>query len=269
VFAEAAVGDDAEMTVRISGQTPHGAAGQTKATYGIDGCAITLPVIASLQAVPAAMTVWALRRERRSLGALAGAAWLAATVATGSYLYSTLRGKFLVWAQLLDDLHLHGDEDLLDVGCGRGAVLLAAARRLPEGHAVGVDLWRRRDQTGNTRTAAERNAVAEGVADRVEFLDADARALPLPDASFDVVVSSLTLHNIAETDQRAQALREVARVLRPGGRLRIVDVRAGRRYPDVLRAAGCADITVQPLDWRVWFGTPGDPLVLVTANKPH
>src|SRR5215510_15874238 len=83
-----------------------------------------------------------------------------------------------------------------DLGCGRGAVLLAAARRLPEGHAVGIDLWRRRDQTGNTRAAAERNAVAEGVAGRVDFLDADARAIPLPDSSFDVVVSSLTIHNI-------------------------------------------------------------------------
>jgi arsenite methyltransferase len=257
------------MTLRTDDRTPYGPVGQTKATYGIDGCAVTLPVLASLQAAPAALAFWALRRKRRSLGALAGAAWLAATVATGSYLYSTLRGKFLVWALLLDDLHLHGDEDLLDVGCGRGAVLLAAAHRLPEGHAVGIDLWRRRDQTGNTRTAAERNAVAEGVADRVEFLDADARALPLPDASFDVVVSSLTLHNIAGTDQRAQALREMVRVLRPGGRLRIVDVRAGRRYPDVLRAAGCAGTAVQALDWRMWFGTPGDPLVLVTASKPH
>jgi len=257
------------MTLRPRGRTPCGPAGQAKATYGIDGCAITVPVLASLQVGPAAVTVWALRRKRRSLAALAGAAWLAAAVVAGSYLYSTLRGKFLVWARLLDDLHLHGDEDLLDVGCGRGAVLLAAARRLPEGHAVGIDLWRRRDQTGNTRAAAERNAVAEGVAGRVDFLDADARAIPLPDSSFDVVVSSLTIHNIPGADQRAQALREVVRVLRPGGRLRIVDVRAGRRYPDVLRAAGCTDITVRPLDWRMWFGTPGDPLVLVTASKPQ
>jgi arsenite methyltransferase len=257
------------MTLRVFDRTRCRPAGHGKAAYGIDGCAITLPVLASLQVGPAAVTVWALRRKRRSLGALAGAAWLAAACVNGSYLYTTLRGKFLVWARLLDDLHLQGDEDMLDVGCGRGAVLLAAARRLPEGRAVGADLWRRRDQTGNTRAAAERNAVAEGVADRVEFLDADARALPLADASFDVVVSSLTIHNIPEADQRAQALREMVRVLRPGGRLRIVDVRAGRRYPAVLGAAGCTGITVQSLDWRTWFGTPGDPLFLVTANKPH
>src|SRR5215510_13247246 len=82
------------MTLRACGQTRYRPAGQAKATYGIDGCAITLPVLASLQVGPAAMTVWALRRKRRSLGALAGAAWLAAAGVTGSYLYSTLRGKF-------------------------------------------------------------------------------------------------------------------------------------------------------------------------------
>src|SRR5215468_7304901 len=71
-------GDDAEMSLRACGQTRYRPAGQAKATYGIDGCAITLPVLASLQVGPAAMTVWALRRKRRSLGVLAGAAWLAA-----------------------------------------------------------------------------------------------------------------------------------------------------------------------------------------------
>src|SRR5678816_1469372 len=59
----------------------------------------------------------------------------------GSGLHSSLRGKFLVWQELLDGLHLKGDERLLDLGCGRGAVLCAAARRLPRGLGVGVDIW--------------------------------------------------------------------------------------------------------------------------------
>src|SRR5436309_1123823 len=61
------------------------------------------------------------------------------------YLHFTLRGKFLVWAELLDQLNLRGDERILDMGCGRGAVLLMAAQRLTTGRAVGVDLWRGAD----------------------------------------------------------------------------------------------------------------------------
>ena len=60
----------------------------------------------------------------------------------GLYLHGTLRGKFVVWAELLDRLNLRGDERILDMGCGRGAVLLMAAQRLTAGRAVGVDLWR-------------------------------------------------------------------------------------------------------------------------------
>ena len=112
------------------------------------------------------------------------------------YLHFTLRGKFLVWAELLDQLELRGDERILDLGCGRGAVLLMAAQHLTTGRAVGVDLWRRVDQSGNSEEATRRNAAAEGVADRVELHTADMTALPFADGSFDVVVSSLAIHNI-------------------------------------------------------------------------
>ena len=82
------------------------------------------------------------------------------------------------------------------LGCGRGAVLMLAARRLPAGRAVGADVWRRRDQSGNSRAAAERNAVPEGVRGRVELAGADARYLPFGSASFDLVVSSLAISSI-------------------------------------------------------------------------
>ena len=75
------------------------------------------------------------------------------------------------------------------MGCGRGAVLLATAKRLPNGKAVGVDLWRA-DQTDNSPAATERNAEIEGVADRIELHTADMTALPFEDNTFDVIVSS-------------------------------------------------------------------------------
>ena len=73
------------------------------------------------------------------------------------------RGKFEVWAQLLTGIGLRGDERVLDLGCGRGAVLLTAAKLVPRGTAVGVDIWRA-DQTGNSMQATLANAEAEGVA---------------------------------------------------------------------------------------------------------
>src|SRR5437588_11553201 len=75
-----------------------------------------------------------------------GGLWLCANAA--SYVYTTRAGKFRVWAELLDGLQLRGDERLLDIGCGRGAVLLMAAQRLPAGRAVGADPWSKTDHSG-------------------------------------------------------------------------------------------------------------------------
>jgi len=184
-----------------------------------------------------------------------------------SYFYSTGPGKLSVWKELLDELDLRGDEQVLDIGCGRGAVLISAARRLPQGRVTGADIWRLRDQTGNTRAAAERNAIVEGVSGRVEFATADARDLPFPAGSFDLVLSNLALSNIPGSEERARALREAVRVLRPGGRMRVVDDRADR-YAPALQAAGCVDVEVRRLDWRTWSGLPGHHFTLVSARKP-
>lgn len=87
----------------------------------------------------------------------------------GCGLYASRRGRFVVWAELLDQIPWRGDERVLDLGCGRGAVLLMAAQHLTTGRAVGVDLWKRGDQSGNAAKATQRNAAAEGVGDRVEL----------------------------------------------------------------------------------------------------
>ncbi len=82
----------------------------------------------------------------------------------GVYLHTTLRGKFQVWRILLAGSGLRGNERVLDLGCGRGAVLLMAAQYLPQGHAVGIDIWSIRDQSGNAMATTQQNALAEGVA---------------------------------------------------------------------------------------------------------
>jgi ubiquinone/menaquinone biosynthesis C-methylase UbiE len=180
-----------------------------------------------------------------------------------SHLHFTLRGKFVDWAGLLDRLRLRGDERILDLGCGRGAVLLLAAQHLTTGRAVGVDLWRSFDQSGNSADATRRNAVAEGVADRVELHTGDLTALPFGDSSFDVVLSSLAIHNISGRAGREKAIGEAVRVLRPGGRLVIADIRATRQHPVRLAKLGMNDVARRLLGWQYW------PTRLVTATKPQ
>lgn len=183
-------------------------------------------------------------------------------------LHSTLRGKFIVWAELLDKLGLRGDERILDLGCGRGAVLLLAAQHLTTGRAVGVDLWRSIDQSGNSAEATQRNANAEGVADRVELHTADMAALPFEDNIFDVVVSSLAIHNIRGLAGRTKAVDEAVRVLRPGGRLLIADIRGTRQHEAHLAKIGMSDVSRRALGWRFWWGGPWAATRLVTATKP-
>jgi ubiquinone/menaquinone biosynthesis C-methylase UbiE len=189
-------------------------------------------------------------------------------LSASSYLYTTRAGKFRVWATILTDLHLRGDENALDLGCGRGAVLLMTAQLLPTGKATGVDIWQSSDQSGNDQVATEANARAEGVAARIELLTADMRELPFEDASFDLVVSSLAIHNIHAPSGHAQAIAEAARVLKPGGRLRIADFRHADAYATQLRELGWQDVTTRSLGWRFWYGGPWGATSLVSATKP-
>lgn len=230
-----------------------------KGRYGIDA-----------PYAPATMIAGALACTGLAVFAHANHLWITAVVLlvlAGIYLHTTLRGKFLVWRELLGGVSLHGDERLLDLGCGRGAVLLMAADRLQGGRAVGVDIWSSKDQSGNAMQVTRANALAEGVADRVELHTADMRELPFDDASFDVVVSNVAIHNIAARAGRDQAIDEAWRVLRPGGRLLIADISRSRRYQQRLLGRG-ATATRRNLGWRMWWGGPWAPTYLVQAHKP-
>ncbi|GIH45342.1 Methyltransferase domain-containing protein [Microbispora rosea] len=184
------------------------------------------------------------------------------------FAHTTLRGKFAVWDAELDRLGLKGDEQVLDLGCGRGLVLLKAAARLSSGRATGIDLWSTRDQSGNSQDATWANARAEGVAGRVDLVTGDMRDLPFDDAAFDLVVSSLAIHNIPQEEGRAEAVREAFRVLRRGGLLRIADFRNPRRYAEVLTECGAADVEVYDLGWRFWYGGPHARTSMVACRRP-
>jgi len=189
-------------------------------------------------------------------------------LSTASFVFTTRRGKLALWDGLLARLALRGDERVLDMGCGRGAVLLSVAQLLPDGRAVGVDLWRTVDQSGNGEEATRRNAQLEGVADRIELHTADMATLPFDDGSFDVVLSSLAIHNIKADEDREKAISEAARVLRPGGRLVMADIMAVAAFAAHLRELGMDEVATRRLGWRGWFGGPWMGMSVVTATKP-
>lgn len=205
--------------------------------FAIAGPALLLVAMVLIDGFPTATSGDAARSV---LGAMALTGLLMCLEAIAMTLSSRV-GKRLLLRRMVTSLNLHGDEQVLEVGCGRGMLLLEVARHLPRGRVTGIDLWSRRDQSGNAATATRRNAELAGLADRVRIDTGDMRHLPYADASFDAIVASLAIHNLPTETDREQAVREIARVLKPGGRVALLDFRCTAAYARVLRAEGLAD----------------------------
>ena len=112
---------------------------------------------------------------------------------------------------------------VVDIGCGAGMALLLAARRTgPSGRALGIDM------TEPMRRRAAQGAAIAGLT-HVEVRDGDATHLPVEDRSVDVVISNGVLNLVPEKER---AVAEIARVVRPGGRVQIADITIAETLPD-------------------------------------
>ena len=206
------------------------------------------------------LTIGHVTFELRSMGITTGLACVAEAALMLAY---ARWGKYRHRDRMLALHDWRGDEQVLDVGTGRGLLMVGAARRLSSGSSVGTDVWRASDLSGNQASAAERNAALEGVAERCQVLNEDARRMSFPANRFDVVLSNLCLHNIHGSDGRASACREIARVLKPGGVAVISDFIRTGEYVAAFKAAGL-QVTRQGGNPLTTF----PPLAIVVARKP-
>ena len=220
--------------------------------------------------------------------ATAGGSCCAPEAGIGAELYSVLERDALPDAAVLASLgcgnptavaDLHPGERVLDLGSGGGIDVLLSAKRVgPSGRAIGLDM------TDEMLALAQRNA-AEAGATNVEFLKGHIEAIPLPADSVDAVISNCVVNLAAD---KPAVFAEIARVLRPGGRIGITDIvaeddlspeqRAERgsyvgciagalsfaEFEAGLRAAGLADVSLT----STHTVADGMHSVIVRATKP-
>ena len=190
----------------------------------------------------------------------------------GGNLYSALEREELPDAAVLASLgcgnpimvaDLHDGERVLDLGSGGGIDVLLSARRVgPTGRAFGLDM------TDEMLTLAQRNAAQAG-ATNVEWLKGQIEAIPLPAASIDVVISNCVVNLAAD---KPAVFREIARVLRPGGRIGITDIVADDTLTAEERAAlgtytGCIAGALSFAEYRAGLDAVG--LTDVTITSTH
>jgi arsenite methyltransferase len=172
-------------------------------------------------------------------------------------------GKFRHRDRMLNLIGWKGTESVLDVGTGRGLMMIGAAKRLTTGRAVGIDIWSTKDLSGNAIEKTLRNAELEGVAAKVGVQSGDATDMKFASGSFDVVLSNLCIHNIPTKAGRDQACREIVRVLKPGGKAVISDYIKTGDYVKIFEAEG-AKTSRTGMDFLFTF----PPLRIVEVWKP-
>lgn len=187
---------------------------------------------------------------------------LALLTLSGIMFFYGIRGKFVMRDFMLRKIDWKGNENVLDVGTGRGLFMIGAAKHLTTGKSIGTDIWNQEDLSGNTIENAYRNAELENVRAKVEVKNEDARKMSFSNESFDVVFSMYCLHNIEEKSEQEKACFEIARVLKSGGKALIGDFVPTTDYANYFTKAG-----LRVNSSKHYFNVALAPMWMVEATK--
>ena len=125
-------------------------------------------------------------------------------------------------ALVLEHLDWEGTGQALDIGCGNATLAIALAQKYPRAAVTGIDYW-----GGNweySQAVCERNAQLEEVGERTTFQKASASKLPFEDETFDAAVSNLTFHEVGDSADKRDVIREALRVIKKGGKFAFQDL---------------------------------------------
>ena len=154
-------------------------------------------------------------------------------IIVGSFIIYVMGGKLRYRDWLLSMVNWKGNEAVLDVGTGRGLLMIGAAKKLNTGKAIGIDIWRKEDMMDNSLKNTMKNGELGGVTGKIEIKNMDVQKMDFQSGCFDVILSNLCLHNIPSNEGRERACREIVRVLRPKGAVIISDIQHTKEYAKI------------------------------------